>query len=356
MTNIYNVGTESYADDIETGDLNGDAATDIVFISNNNQYWSILYNDGFGNFSSPEYHNLNYYPRNIVTGDLNNDGRDDIVIGGNTEIYFSKETGFQNQHLDGTTSHVLIADMDNDGDNDIIGLFDLFGIETDITLFENKGSETFEKHEIAHPSFGSVFSVVTDFNNDTLPDLMILPPSNNGVYIFYNTDKLGFESPQFIEIPNQGEVYRKATVADIDNNGYNDIVIVRRTGPNANTYKNVIILFNDGKGNFVVEPPESINEVKKSNKPALLCYPNPFQKNIKIEYELNNREKIAVNIYNMQGKIIKTIIKQKIQPSGKYQVIWNGTDKNGKEVSNGMYLIHLQVGSLISTRTVVKIN
>ncbi len=36
-----------------------------------------------------------------------------------------------------------------------------------------------------------------------------------------------------------------------DGNGFNDIVIVRRTGPNAATYNNVIILFNDGKGHFV---------------------------------------------------------------------------------------------------------
>ena len=202
MSNIYNVGTESYADNIETGDLNDDAATDIVFISNNNQYWSVLYNDGFGNFSSPEYHNLNYFPQNIVTGDLNNDGTDDIVIGGSTEIYFSRDGGFQNQQLGGHTSRVHIADMDNDGDNDIVGLFDLFGIETDITIFENKGEETFEE-------------------------------------------------PVFVEIPNDGEAYRRATTADLDGNGFNDIVIVRRTGPNAATYNNVIILFNDGKGHFV---------------------------------------------------------------------------------------------------------
>jgi hypothetical protein len=116
------------------------------------------------------------------------------------------------------------------------------------------------------------------------------------------------------------------------------------------------LFFNDGKGNFVPDPPESISENNTTNKPTLLCYPNPFTCNLKIDFEIKNKALVTADVYNIQGQKIKTVTKPKTQPPGKYQIVWNGTDKNGKEVTNGTYLIRLQAGRQITTRTVVKIN
>lgn len=336
------------------GNINNDSATDIVFISNNNQYWGVLYNDGFGNFSSPEYHNLNYYPQNIVTGDLNNDGTDDIVIGGSTEIYFSRDGGFQNQQLGGHTSRVHIADMDNDGDNDIVGLFDLFGIETDITIFENKGEETFEKHNNTHLLFGSPFSIVTDFNNDTLPDLMILPASNDGVYILYNKGGFAFEEPVFVEIPNDGEAYRRATAADLDGNGFNDIVIVRRTGPNAATYNNVIILFNDGKGHFVDNPLDVVENHTDDKGIGFINYPNPFTTETTFQFTIKETSHVELSVYNLQGKLIKSLT-FKTMKGGMHKIKWDGLNNASQACKPGPYIAYLKVnGYFIQSVKLIK--
>ncbi len=343
MSNIYNVDINSYADDIKTGNINNDSATDIVFISNNNQYWGILYNNDSSCFNPPQYYNLEYYPQDIVTGDLNNDGTDDIVIGGSTEIYFSKDTGFQNLQLGGHTSRVHIADIDNDGDNDIIGLFDLLGAETDITIFENTGLETFVKHDINYFLPGSTSSVVTDFNNDTLPDLMVLPASNNGAFILYNASGLEFYEPEFIEIPNDGEAYRRATTADLDGNGFNDIVLVRRTGPNAATYNNVIILFNDGEGNFVDDPLTTIQTQNlKLQIQDLICYPNPFANTTTINYRLNEQSSVVLKVFDHVGKEIK-ILDKSIKDKG-----LNKTELDMSDFALGIYFYSLFVNGQIS--------
>ncbi|MCD4664538.1 MAG: VCBS repeat-containing protein, partial [Bacteroidales bacterium] len=107
---------------ITSGDIDGDGFADLLFAHNNDFLWGIIYNDGTGNFSAPEYYDLSFPPVDINCADLNDDGRSDVVVcGSKTEIYFSTETGFEQHILTTTLSHdVLLSDFDNDNDMDII--------------------------------------------------------------------------------------------------------------------------------------------------------------------------------------------------------------------------------------------
>jgi hypothetical protein len=85
----------------------------------------VLYNNGSGQFSEPEYYDVDYHPGGIACGDLNNDGRDDIVVCGlKLEIYLSNPNSFQYILVDDLfyMCSVKIADIDNDGYNDIIAV------------------------------------------------------------------------------------------------------------------------------------------------------------------------------------------------------------------------------------------
>jgi hypothetical protein len=80
-------------------------------------------------------------------------------------------------------------------------------------------------------------------------------------------------------------------------------------------------------------------------------YPNPTSGKTTISYNLNTAKHTSIIIYSLKGELIKTIIDKKLAP-GVHKTKWNGTDKNGKEVKNGLYLVRLQVDKQIMTRSV----
>ncbi len=361
-TNGVNYSTHSFyhgekVNDFSLGDVNGDHTLDVVFCSNNDKYWGIVYNQGDSIFTEPIYYNLDFHPTDIECGKLNNADNDYVlVLGSGTSLYYYSDTGFIKMTELQNAYKASFNDLDNDGDNDIITFSDIYAASL-VYIYENKGDAVFDSVGFYRIPEGSSDFFVTDFNNDSLPDVLFLTHDywNESMLLYYNKGNFQFGDSLIIKVKDYGEARRFMYCADLDGNGYTDIMMTRQVYDTTYAPSLLQLFFNDGKGNFVAEPPESINEVDISNKPALLCYPNPFQRNIKIEYELNNREDITIDIYNIQGQKIKTIIRQKTQPPGKYQIIWNGTDKNGKEVIYGTYLIRLQAGRQITTRTVVKL-
>ncbi len=70
-------------------------------------------------------------------------------------------------------------------------------------------------------------------------------------------------------------------------------------------------------------------------------YPNPCSQKTTIQYELHHSALITLRIYNLSGQIVATLVKQK-QAAGKYNVIWNVTDDQGKALSSGIYFYCLQ--------------
>jgi hypothetical protein len=91
------------------------------------------------------------------------------------------------------------------------------------------------------------------------------------------------------------------------------------------------------------------------NKPifieSYIIYPNPSRANTTISYSIKETKYTSIKIYDLQGKLINTLIEKKQIP-GRYEIIWNGTDKNKKEVISGLYFIRLQAGRQFITRSV----
>jgi len=69
-------------------------------------------------------------------------------------------------------------------------------------------------------------------------------------------------------------------------------------------------------------------------------YPNPFNASTTIRYELPVSSLVTLEIYNLMGQKVRTLIAQR-QQSGSHQAQWDGTDDAGQVVPSGIYVYRL---------------
>jgi len=71
-------------------------------------------------------------------------------------------------------------------------------------------------------------------------------------------------------------------------------------------------------------------------------FPNPFNPSTSIKYQIpENDSRVSICVYNVKGQLVKTLIDEK-QDAGFHNVIWNGTDSTGNNVSSGVYFYRME--------------
>lgn len=85
------------------------------------------------------------------------------------------------------------------------------------------------------------------------------------------------------------------------------------------------------------------------------CYPNPFNPQTNISYQLKNDKQVRIEIYNAKGQRVKTLLNG-ISTKGKHNLVWNGSDDYGKSVTSGIYFCKMNTGTYKSTIKMIKMN
>jgi len=75
-------------------------------------------------------------------------------------------------------------------------------------------------------------------------------------------------------------------------------------------------------------------------------YPNPFNPNTTIVFELQSTTSLNLSIYNIRGQKVVELIANTL-PAGKHTVHWNGTDSNLQAVASGIYFYKLETPETI---------
>jgi predicted phosphodiesterase len=93
-----------------------------------------------------------------------------------------------------------------------------------------------------------------------------------------------------------------------------------------------------------------------SNYADEITYPNPFSKETTIAFKLNSSQNISITIYNELGQIVKDLINDNFVNEGNFQVVWDGTNNGGGDVSNGTYFFKIsgENGEVKSGKLVLK--
>jgi len=78
-------------------------------------------------------------------------------------------------------------------------------------------------------------------------------------------------------------------------------------------------------------------------------YPNPFNPSTTILYNLSSDELISFEIFNLNGKKVRTLVNE-YQNSGPKKIIWNGDNNHGQQVPAGIYLYSIIAGNVKQTK------
>lgn len=82
------------------------------------------------------------------------------------------------------------------------------------------------------------------------------------------------------------------------------------------------------------------------------AYPNPFNPQSRLVYDLAVEALARLDIYNPQGKRVRTLVCETL-PAGRHETVWDGRDDSGRQLASGVYLARLATGGVVHARKVV---
>jgi hypothetical protein len=74
--------------------------------------------------------------------------------------------------------------------------------------------------------------------------------------------------------------------------------------------------------------------------------PNPFNNSTRITFSLNKAEKVSIQIYDVQGRRVSTLLNNVLKEARFHSVNWSGIDDRGTTLASGMYYAVLNTSSV----------
>jgi len=83
-------------------------------------------------------------------------------------------------------------------------------------------------------------------------------------------------------------------------------------------------------------------------------FPNPFNPNTEIGYQLPKSEYVRLSIYNISGQEIRVLVDE-IKSIGSHKVTWDGKDGRGNNVPAGLYLYRIKANTVVDSKKLLLI-
>jgi hypothetical protein len=229
--------TSETSANVSIGDLNGDGNLDIVLAKG--RHWPlisrVLLGDGRGRF--PIAYNLSETAARSYSGrlvDIDGDLDLDIVLSNDTPdpkvIYLNDGKGhfhFGSSYgrPEWETRNASVVDLNGDGRPDII-----VANRTDKSpanyICLNKGNGRFGGDCIAFSHESATTITAADFNHDGLSDMAVPNRDGGQSYVYLNSTSASFSSLKRVPFGPPDAEIRMAEVADLDGDGFLDIIAI----------------------------------------------------------------------------------------------------------------------------------
>ena len=113
------------------------------------------------------------------------------------------------------------------------------------------------------------------------------------------------------------------------------------------------LMTTSGNGETFLLDSMSVTSKNPAAVKILTNFPNPFNNTTIISFSLNNQDKVRLDIYDITGRRVNTLLDSRILPADYYLVEWNGLTDSGASVSSGSYFAVLKSSNEISTHKIL---
>jgi hypothetical protein len=81
--------------------------------------------------------------------------------------------------------------------------------------------------------------------------------------------------------------------------------------------------------------------------------PNPFNPRTMIKYTLASAGPVRVDVYDVDGRRVRTLVEAARMAAGGHDVVWDGTNDHGARVGSGVYWAQMRTRSFTSNRKMI---
>ncbi len=134
----------------------------------------------------------------------------------------------------------------------------------------------------------------------------------------------------------------RATIADIDGDGRNELIVGNRDTQTVQVY---------GSGATGTATEE---DIARALHQLFQNYPNPFQASTTIGYEVQQAGLVTITVYDLLGRAVRTLVDE-ARPVGTYHIAWDGRDAGGRAVASGTYFYRLRVGEAVASKQAIRV-
>ena len=99
-------------------------------------------------------------------------------------------------------------------------------------------------------------------------------------------------------------------------------------------------------------PGSAVGDATPSRPTLEAAFPNPFNPRTTIAFEVLGQTATSLRVFDLQGRLVRTLLSDQTFPRGRHEAIWNGRDDTGRRVASGTYFYRLEAGDYSETKRV----
>jgi hypothetical protein len=381
---------------IGLGDIDGDNDLDLASGTGGSKRVEWYENPGDGSSGWTAYHigdmTEAVWTDRFAIADLNGDLKPDIVGTEENGSSSGAETWWWEQPTDpksnnwtrreivsqGSTNSMDTADMDNDGDVDVV-LAEHKGT-LKLAIWENDGSGNFTEHVVGTGKESHLGAQVTDLDGDGDKDIVSIAWNAYQYLHLWRNDALDELSPALLQnysVSYSEEADGVVLVWQLVDVGIDMKFIVLRSDGRGAEYRELLNPRIIGENMFFhtvdasTEPGFSYRyrldvtdelgrrtlfetatvEVPVMSMALYQNHPNPFNPNTTITYRVPRNGHVTVGIYDTSGRLVRLLV-DTIQTAGENNSTWDGRDSSGHGVGSGIYFVRLNFDGRSTSRKI----